>query len=392
MKNTLRLTESEFNDFIKRIINESENEIDEVTYDDYMGGESLQLLRNALDKNQMVSVAYVKKDGSVRHMLVKRNISSYVRSDREKTEKQVNVESNNNIKRVVDLTLYRKNLKDNEGDKEMAAKSCWRTINLKDVLGFSVSGRFIDLRQENDIFNRFGETIYGSLTKSMIRAMETEQGEAQMGIEEDINEAIRGGSTNARPDSSKTTFENKTIELGKNLFKLGSDKINTNSEEFKKAVELINQAKAKTITIQGGASSVGKSYDNKALADRRANNFKTALQSSGIDTSKMNIIPGIVTPNTDVPNSPEANKAQFVRFTMTGTQMGFSQQTSIDNLATANKVIPINKVKVKSDTKSVPTDFMDVRIIFPKDKTPETILKVIKYALYGYATQVNSIK
>jgi hypothetical protein len=274
----------------------------------------------------------------------------------------------------------------------MAAKSCWRTINLKDVLGFSVSGRFIDLRQENDIFNRFGETIYGSLTKSMIRAMETEQGEAQMGIEEDINEAIRGGSTNARPDSSKTTFENKTIELGKNLFKLGSDKINTNSEEFKKAVELINQAKAKTITIQGGASSVGKSYDNKALADRRANNFKTALQSSGIDTSKMNIIPGIVTPNTDVPNSPEANKAQFVRFTMTGTQMGFSQQTSIDNLATANKVIPINKVKVKSDTKSVPTDFMDVRIIFPKDKTPETILKVTKYALYGYATQVNRIK
>ncbi len=392
MKNTLRLTESEFNDFIKRIINESENEIDEVTYDDYMGGESLQLLRNALDKNQMVSVAYVKKDGSVRHMLVKRNISSYVRSDREKTEKQANVESNNNIKRVVDLTLYRKNLKDNGGDKEMAAKSCWRTINLKDVLGFSVSGRFIDLRQENDIFNRFGETIYGSLTKSMIRAMETEQGDAQMGIEEDINEAIRGGSTNARPDSSKTTFENKTIELGKNLFKLGSDKINTNSEEFKKAVELINQAKAKTITIQGGASSVGKSYDNKALADRRANNFKKALSDSGIDTSKMNIIPGIVTPNTDVPNSPEANKAQFVRFTMTGVQMGFSQQTSIDNLATANKVIPINKVKVKSDAKSVPTDFIDVRIIFPKDKTPETILKVTKYALYGYATQVNRIK
>ena len=190
MKNTLRLTESEFIKFIERIINESENEIDEITYDDYMGGESLQLLRNALDKNQMVSVAYVKKDGSVRHMLVKRNISFYVRSDREKTEKQVNVESNNNIKRVVDFTLYRKNLKDNGGDKEMAAKSCWRTINLKDVLGFSAGGRFIDLRQENDIFNRFGETTYGSLTKSMVRAMETEQGDVQMGIEETINEGV----------------------------------------------------------------------------------------------------------------------------------------------------------------------------------------------------------
>lgn len=391
MKNTLRLTESEFNDFIKRIINESENEIDEVTYDDYMGGESLQLLRNALDKNQMVSVAYVKKDGSVRHMLVKRNISSYVRSDREKTEKQANVESNNNIKRVVDFTLYRKNLKDNGGDKEMASKSCWRTINLKDVLGFSVGGRFIDLRQENDIFNRFGETIYGSLTKSMIRAMETEQGDAQMGIEEDINEALGSGSTNARPDSSKTTFENRTIELGKNLFKLGSDKINTNSEEFKKAVNIINGAKANTITIQGGASSVGKSYDNKALADRRANNFKKALSDSGIDTSKMNIIPGIVTPNTDVPNSPEANKAQFVRFTMTGVQMGFSQQFAIDNLATGRAIIPVNKVKVKSDTKTVGNTIMDVRIVLSRDKSQENVLNLIKSALKGVAIQVNAM-
>ena len=388
MKNTLRLTESEFNKFIKRIINESENEIDEITYDDYMGGESLQLLRNALDKNQMVSVAYVKKDGSVRHMLVKRNISSYVRSDREKTEKQANVESNNDIKRVVDFTLYRKNLKDNGGDKEMAAKSCWRTINLKDVLGFSAGGRFIDLRQENDIFNRFGETTYGSLTKSMVRAMETEQGDAQMGIEEDINEALGSGSTNARPDSSKTTFENRTIELGKNLFKLGSDKINTNSEEFKKAVNIINGAKANTITIQGGASSVGKSYDNKALADRRANNFKTALQNSGIDTSKMNVIPGIVTPNTDVPNSPEANKAQFVRFTMTGVQMGFSQQFAIDNLATT-RIIPVSKVKFKSDTKTVGNTNMDVRIVLSKDKSQEKVLNLIKSALKGVAIQVN---
>jgi hypothetical protein len=194
MKNTLRLTESEFSELVKRLVKESENEIDEISYDDYMSGESLQSLRNALDKNQMVSVAYVKVDKTVRHMLVKRNISSYVRSDREKTEKQANVESNNDIKKVVDFALYRKNLKANGGDKEMAAKSCWRTINLKDVLGFSAGGRFIDLRQENDILNRFGETIYGSLTKSMQRAMDAEQGDAQMGIEEDINEALVNGA------------------------------------------------------------------------------------------------------------------------------------------------------------------------------------------------------
>ena len=210
--------------------------------------------------------------------------------------------------------------------------------------------------------------------------------------ENEIAEALGSGSTNARPDSSKTTFENRTIELGQNLFKLGSDKINTNSEEFKKAVNIINGAKANTITIQGGASSVGgKDYDNQGLADRRANNFKKALSDSGIDTSKMNIIPGIVTPNTDVPNSPEANKAQFVRFTMTGVQMGFSQQFAIDNLATGRTIIPVNKVKVKSDTKTVGNTNMDVRIVLSKDKSQEKVLNLIKSALKGVAIQVNAM-
>jgi outer membrane protein OmpA-like peptidoglycan-associated protein len=394
MKNTLRLTESEFSELVKRLVKESENEIEEISYDDYMSGESLQSLRNALDKNQMVSVAYVKKDGSVRHMLVKRNIGSYVRSDREKTEKQANVESNNDIKKVVDFTLYRKNLRDNGGDKEMAAKSCWRTINLKDVLGFSVGGNFIDLRQENDILNRFGETIYGSLTKSMQRAMDAEQGDAQMGIEEDINEALGGGTTNARPDKQGTTLENKTIELGNNLFKLGSDKINTNSAEFKKAREIISKSGAGKITLQGGASSAGSKnkYDNQGLADRRANNFKKALEDSGITGSNIIVIPGIVTPNTDIPNSPEADKAQFVRFTMTKLELRFNQEMAIDNTALAKRVVPIEKVKVKTDTKTGGNYFMDVRITFPKDKSVNTILGLVNGALKGVATKVVRIK
>jgi outer membrane protein OmpA-like peptidoglycan-associated protein len=394
MKNTLRLIESEFSELVKRLVKESENEIDEISYDDYMSGESLQSLRNALDKNQMVSVAYVKVDKTVRHMLVKRNISSYVRSDREKTEKQANVESNNDIKKVVDFALYRKNLKANGGDKEMAAKSCWRTINLKDVLGFSAGGRFIDLRQENDILNRFGETIYGSLTKSMQRAMDAEQGDAQMGIEEDINEALGGGLTNARPDKQETTLENKTIELGNNLFKLGSDKINTNSAEFKKAREIISKSGASKITLQGGASSAGSKnkYDNQGLADRRANNFKKALEDSGITGSNIIVIPGVVTPNTDIPNSPEANKAQFVRFTMTKLELRFNQEIAIDNTALAKRVVPIEKVKVKTDTKTGGNYFMDVRITFPKDKSVNTILGLVNGALKGVATKVVRIK
>ena len=395
MKNTLRLTESEFSELVKRLVNESKNEIDEISYDDYMSGETLQPLRNAFDKNQMVGVAYVLKNGSVRHMSAKRNIKSYVRSNAEKTEKQANVESNNDIKRVVDFSLYRKNLEANGGDKEMAAKSCWRTINLKDVLGFSVGGRFIDLRQENDILNRFGETINNSLTKSMQRAIEAElaadqeaeQNDEQMGIEGDVNEALGGGLTNARPDKQETTLENKTIELGNNLFKLGSDKINTNSAEFKKARAIIASSGAGKITLQGGASSVGgDKYDNQGLADRRANNFKKALEDSGITGSSIIVVPGVVTPNTNIPNSPEANKAQFVRFTMTKLQLNFNQELAIDNTALAKRVVPIEKIK--TDIKTGGNYYMDVRVTFPKDKSTQSILDLIKGALKGVATKV----
>ena len=396
MKNTLRLTEYEFNKFIKRLVNESKNEIDEISYDDYMSGETLQPLRNAFDKNQMVGVAYVKKDGSVRHMSAKRNIKSYVRSNAEKTEKQANVESNNDIKRVVDFSLYRKNLEANGGDKEMAAKSCWRTINLKDVLGFSVGGRFIDLRQENDILNRFGETINNSLTKSMQRAIEAElaadqeaeQNDEQMGIEGDVNEALGSGSTNARPSSVTSSFENKTIELGNNLFKLGSDKINTDSREFIRAKDIISKSKAGSITLQGGASSAGSKnkYDNQGLANRRANNFKKALENSGIKTPNISILPGIVTPNTDVPNSPEADKAQFVRFTLQTKEFNYIQKSAIDN--TATKIIPIDKINFNTDIKTGGNVYIDVRITFPKDKTPKSIVDLVDGALKGVATKV----
>ena len=398
MKNTLRLTESEFSKLVKRLVKESKNEIDEISYDDYMSGETLQPLRNALDKNQMVGVAYVLKNGSVRHMSAKRDIKSYVRSNAEKTEKQANVESNNDIKRVVDFSLYRKNLEANGGDKEMAAKSCWRTINLKDVLGFSAGGRFIDLRQENDILNRFGETINGSLTKSMQRAIEMELAAAQeadneMGVEDNINEALGGGRTNARGDKQETTLENKTIELGNNLFKLGSDKINTNSAEFKKARAIIVSSGAGKVALQGGASSAGgDKYDNQGLADRRANNFKKALQDSGVMVSDISILPGVVAPNTDTPNSPEANKAQFVRFTMTKVDIRFNQEIAIDNTALVKRVVPIDKIKVKTDIKTGGNYFMDFRITFPKDKPSQSIIDLVTKALNGVASKVERIK
>jgi outer membrane protein OmpA-like peptidoglycan-associated protein len=400
MKNTLRLTESEFSKLVKRLVKESKNEIDEISHDEYTSGKTLQPLRDAFDKNQMVGVAYVLKNGNVRHMSAKRDIKSYVRSNAEKTEKQANVESNNNIKRVVDFSIYRKNLEANGGDKEMAAKSCWRTINLEDVLGFSVGGRFIDLRQENKILNRFGKTIYDSLTKSMqsaiemelAAAQEAEQANNEMGIEGNVNEALGGGLTNARGDKQEITFENKTIELGNNLFKLGSDKINTNSAEFKKARAIIVSSGAGKVALQGGASSAGgDKYDNQGLADRRANNFKKALQDSGVMVSDISILPGVVAPNTDTPNSPEANKAQFVRFTMTKTDIRFNQEMAIDNTALAKRVIPIDKIKIKKDIKTGGNVYMDVRITFPKDKPALSILDLVKGTLKSVATKVERI-
>ena len=38
-----------------------------------------------------------------------------------------------------------------------------------------VRGNFIDLRDENDIMNRFGEEVYNSLTKSMKNVLAQDQ-------------------------------------------------------------------------------------------------------------------------------------------------------------------------------------------------------------------------
>jgi hypothetical protein len=130
----------------------------------------------------MVSVAYVKKDGTVRHMLVRRHLASYVASDAPKSDAQANVQANNDIKRLIDMSAYRKNLKelraqgmDDEEAKKIASGKSYRSVILTNVLGFLVGGNFVDLRDENSIRERYGEEIYNSLTNGMVRAMEAEE-------------------------------------------------------------------------------------------------------------------------------------------------------------------------------------------------------------------------
>jgi hypothetical protein len=143
-------------------------------YPGFVGRGDLQKLRDALDKNIIVSVAFVKKDGSVRPMAIKKGLSSYEFSTKEKSEKQKNVEQNHDIKKVIDINFYINTLKklksegiEEDEAKKQAAKASWRSVNLKDVLGFMVRGEFIDLRDENDILGKYGEEVYNSLTPTM---------------------------------------------------------------------------------------------------------------------------------------------------------------------------------------------------------------------------------
>lgn len=179
----LVITESQ----LKRLISESAM-MDEAPSDFqfFNTHDSLEQLRNALKNNRMVSVAFVKKDGTVRHMLVRRFMSGYVASDAPKTDAQANLQANNDVKRVIDVSTYRRTLKDlrgqgmdDESAKADASKKAWRTINLKEVLGFLVGGNFVDLRDENSIMERYGQEVYNSLTKGMVRSMEAEEAVAE---------------------------------------------------------------------------------------------------------------------------------------------------------------------------------------------------------------------
>jgi hypothetical protein len=180
MGKIIRLTESQLTKMIREIIDTNEMAL---SYQDFQTSEDLSDLRTAIDSNKIVSVAFVKKDGEVRHMAIKKYLSSYIPSDKPKTEKQSNVQSNNDLKIVVDINSYIRNVK-NGMDKHEAASKSFRKILLGNVLGFLVGGKFKDLRQENDIRERFGDMVYNSLTKSMVRAMDTEQNQQDMDLQE----------------------------------------------------------------------------------------------------------------------------------------------------------------------------------------------------------------
>jgi hypothetical protein len=250
----------------KQIKNLIQENIEELNYQSFQDDENLQELRDSIDKNKMVSVSFVKKDGEVKHMLVRKNLSSYVGSDREKTDAQMNVEMNHDLKKVVDINAYKRELKylrnqnpemDSATTKQMASKKAWRSINLKNVLGFMASGRFIDLRDENEIMDRFGETIYNSLSKSMINSLRPVADNPDNN-EGEIDERSRSFAFTRKkrlfPRSAMMSNPNRFKEYDKEVKGINEEKTSEVFDEFADkrmggAEKIANNAKEK-----GGAS------------------------------------------------------------------------------------------------------------------------------------------
>jgi len=157
-----------------------------LTYDDLPNK-----VKEYFKRNITVSVAFVKKDGSVRHMAFRRSLKAYEKSDKEKTDAQMNVLKNNNLMNVYDTNVYIKTKKET-GDPALAAKSSFRNFKLENVLAFLCGGEVFDMRENNKIKERFGEVVYDSLTRSMVSALEKDEAEGEMGMKTDetMNESM----------------------------------------------------------------------------------------------------------------------------------------------------------------------------------------------------------
>lgn len=169
-------------------------------------------VREYFKRNITISVAFVKSDNvTVRHMAFRRNLKSYVKSGAEKTEKQSSMLQNNNLMLVYDTNLYIKALAET-GDKEKAAKSSFRNFRLQNVLGFLCGGEFFDMREENQIKERFGEEVYKQLTKNMVYAMKTEEDSANetLKLTDEPGEINEEGKSLASP----VEFAEKLVQAG----------------------------------------------------------------------------------------------------------------------------------------------------------------------------------
>jgi predicted transcriptional regulator len=270
MKKLIKLTESQLKNVIKKII-EEQYELDELTRDSFRTDENLEGLRNALDKNKVVGVAFVKKDGTVRHMAARKTLSAYVPSEKEKTEKQLMADETYDQKRVVDYNVYKKLRRDaiNAGEPieramQIAASGCWRKINLKNVLGFIVGGHFIDLREENNIMERYGEEIYNSLTRSMQKALEADVQDAEAEVEQ-INEQWGDQDYESYNEPTNYDFDDEDDEYDTDIDVLEFNP--ADDEQVQEFYDLLSMESIKNI-YKNYPKSIVKSLEDKKLIQK----------------------------------------------------------------------------------------------------------------------------
>jgi len=145
-----------------------------------------------------------------------------------------------------------------------------------------------------------------------------------------------------------------TVKMDGSLFKNGEDKIDTNSDAFNKGITAISDAAAQSamggnpasIRIIGGASAVGQKqgYDNKGLAQRRANNFE-AIVKTRFPNVKFSTGEPVVGTATEK-NSAAANAEQFVKLVVSGSKTDLNMIQSRDKTAVNLNIGP-DKIKEK---------------------------------------------
>jgi hypothetical protein len=171
------------NQLIESLYLKNKGLLTEETKDSVLTYDTLpECVKTNFKRNITISVAFIKKDGTVRHMAFRRNLSAYERSEAEKTEKQLNYLVNNNLMNVYDTNSFIKRKKANkdsgmseEDAAKAAANESFRNIKLENVMGFLCNGEFYDMRQQNKIAERFGEEIASQLTKAMVNSMKADE-------------------------------------------------------------------------------------------------------------------------------------------------------------------------------------------------------------------------
>ena len=210
-------------------------------------------IKQSYNGGKILSVVFVKSNGTVRPMAFSKFTKKYKPSESPKSDAQANVLINNNLMVGYDRNVYNKLKKELGYDRSLpleqqeqieqeAAKKSYRRFKLDQVLGFLTGGKFYDLRSENNI----SPEIADQLTDRMKQAAADELNQAESDetttdepqLDENAKPEDIGKGTRLFFKDDKTTYYAKNVASDKkNVFvtKDGSDDV------FKKSIAKIIQ-------------------------------------------------------------------------------------------------------------------------------------------------------